>query len=967
MVDEEKGRGGGGAKPPRSRLGPPPSRRPGGALTEIRTPRRPGAAAGTEHRPPAPAPTPEPETPAPEDIGFDEGGEPTLVSPGLEELERRLSETDGAEPPPDGGGETGTQGADPAEGESPASESAEDAGPVADGEPAPDDEPQAEPEPERSPESVAPRSSTLVFDGAALEETLRRPAEQDAVDEEVDPQGPDDDLEASGAAAEADGARPPVPTGVFEAVSVELPTGPDEEMPADPSPAEAPATLPVAQEPWEEAGGEDAESGPSRSGTLVFSPAAIVELTGDLLEIDEELDGEAPEDAERGEAPAPGEVREPEVAARAPEPSADRSEAEPRTSVSTSEPEPEPEPPWRPPVEQGSPREAPTAVDMPALIDPGRFWPSASAKAEKQERPVAHGTMAFDPGSNQDATTSPGAIVDVATGGPSTSPDLETVSPEAPSGDAPGPEDAPSRHATLLFDPSQAAAASLGKEEPRTKTVAFDAKEFEAVRARAAELQGESDAGGQARGGASERSEEAESPPAGLEGASFGATIPSFAGVEIDDLDPSRGPTGASRPFELEESGEEGGPTTLEPALADAAQGADEGPTLDKRSTMHTLDAAWARPGVRDAETKVIPTVTGSDPAWTGEPAGLGGGAKPKVPVAEIDERAARGPVGPATARPQKKLVPRTAATTLPEPADEEPEVGPVLPPGPAAATSFLRAMVVLGLFVLLTAFAVPTVVGDGLAVPWKTVADPQSISFLCAVFFGLNLLLAIVPMPLVWRSLVLGLSGVAALEFGRILFVDAGLRFVFRGQPAIAAVFAGGILPAILGTLAAITLPAGLYARGRFPASIAARVTVVLGLALGLFALLGWQALPGGGGRMPVLELVDAAFGGSSLQGDRLASMALLLSAMMLPLSLLAFLGKRRTGLVTLWAFIYSAGLIVALVIEAVHVGHLEQWREVLEPTKLALFMAVGLLLAPPAVGYFIGSVGAHPRDIRS
>jgi hypothetical protein len=322
-----------------------------------------------------------------------------------------------------------------------------------------------------------------------------------------------------------------------------------------------------------------------------------------------------------------------------------------------------------------------------------------------------------------------------------------------------------------------------------------------------------------------------------------------------------------------------------------------------------------------------------------------------------VDPRAAAGPVGPAVARPERKLAPKPSSTTG----------TPTAEPGAtqdvfAAATSYLRAMVVLTLFALLAAFGVPTIEGDLLQAPWKEVADPQSLSFLCAVFFGVNLLLAALPMPLAVRAGGLLLSGLATLAFGGLLMRDAGLRFLFRGHPAISAVWLEGVAATIVVTLAAIVLPAGLYARGRFTASGSARITVAVGVLLALGVLFGLQALSGLDA-MPLVRAVQVAIGDASYQGDRLASIALLAGTIAIPLSGLAFLGPRRTGLCTLWAFIWSVGLVAALVGLAVHIGHLEQWRLVLEPLKLSLLVASGLLLAPVALGSLVGALGRRSR----
>lgn len=401
---------------------------------------------------------------------------------------------------------------------------------------------------------------------------------------------------------------------------------------------------------------------------------------------------------------------------------------------------------------------------------------------------------------------------------------------------------------------------------------------------------------------------------------SMGETSPGFGigEVDIEDLDPSL----------------RGG------AMTPTARMAHPEEDQFNRMTSPNLEAHWAS-RAREMDTHILAVEAADEPAWTS-----GEESAPELDAHEASK--------PARAR-------RTSGAALPTRAQPQQVHGEMSPASLVAseATSFLRAMVLLGLLALLGAFAVPTVVSGSLTAPWKSITDVQSLSFLCAVFFGINLLVAALPMPLGVRAGLLTLASAAHLGFGAMLVRDAALRFSFHGHPALDELFAAGALPTTVALLAAVVLPAGLYARGRFTGSIAARVTVGIGLALALVVLLGWGALFSADGDMPLATLVAQATGSATLQGDRFASVALLIGALAVPLSGLAFLGPKRTGLVSLWALLWSSMLGVALVIEAVHVVHLEHWREALEPTKVAAFVFAGLLIAPVALGSLIGALG--------
>lgn len=420
---------------------------------------------------------------------------------------------------------------------------------------------------------------------------------------------------------------------------------------------------------------------------------------------------------------------------------------------------------------------------------------------------------------------------------------------------------------------------------------------------------------------------QASAPPVRETGPGFG-----IGSVEIDDLDPE---SPSPPPGQ--------GASLRGPSVADD----DEDPHA--RRTSLDLGPEWSA-RARSMDTQILAmdpleTPDAPEPAW----------ASNEVAAPDLDARSVLGPVGPAVARPSARR-----AEAAPDDSGEL-DVATITCQG---ATSFLRAMVVLGLLVLLGAFAVPTVTDGSIAAPWASVGDPQSLSFLCALLFVIELLVAAIPMPLAVRAGLLTAAGGTHLAFGALLMRDAALRFAFRAQPAVDTLFASGVAPTVLGLLAFVVLPAGLYARGRFTASLAARVTVGVGAALGLLLLLGWQALAPGLDGLPLLALVEQATGSASLQGDRIAALVALVGALALPLSALAFLGPRRTGLVSLWAFVWSFALGAALVVEAVHVAHLDQWREVLEPVRLAVFLAAGLLVTPVALGTLIGALA--PGDQR-
>ncbi len=273
---------------------------------------------------------------------------------------------------------------------------------------------------------------------------------------------------------------------------------------------------------------------------------------------------------------------------------------------------------------------------------------------------------------------------------------------------------------------------------------------------------------------------------------------------------------------------------------------------------------------------------------------------------------------------------------------------------------TFLRGMAILSMLVLFEAWAIPTVGTDlHLQAPWVLVQGVGSLTFLAAVFFGGLLLFAAIPMPYIARATLMTVAGATLLVFGILQMQAEVAAFAFRGHPGLAFAFAGepGVLALLLVSL---LFPTALFWRARYTASFWSRIAVLLGVltVAACYFLLG--AIAGSEGSAPLVELFRAAGDSNLYLGNRISVFVLLLPLPLIILSALVFLKHPRSGGAGLWAWLYVTVLGAIPLLQAGFVSTWRggQWKSVLAPLKVSLFLYAGLLLAPVALGHLIGEL---------
>lgn len=342
----------------------------------------------------------------------------------------------------------------------------------------------------------------------------------------------------------------------------------------------------------------------------------------------------------------------------------------------------------------------------------------------------------------------------------------------------------------------------------------------------------------------------------------------------------------------------------------------------------------------------------------------------PKIETPGIEDQPARADAGPPFGKSRKKR-PTRRETPMP---DARPQSEPGMPAAERARRyaadwrnsphakkkphTFLRGMAILSMLVLFEAFAIPGIdSAGGLIAPWKQL-DGSTTTLLSGIFFGSFLLAAAIPMPYVVRSgLFVGL-GATLLVFGVLKMQAAIDAFAFRGHPGLAFVFAK---PGVL-TLMVLSLlfPAALFWRSRYTASFGSRIATLLGILLVVLVYLLAGAVGGGAGSPPIAALFGAAGQSGLYLADRLSVFLLLVPVALVPLSALVFLKHPRSGLAGLWAWLYVTALAAVPLMQAGFVSTYRQgqWKFTLAPLEVALFLYAGLLVAPVALGHFIGEI---------
>jgi hypothetical protein len=267
-----------------------------------------------------------------------------------------------------------------------------------------------------------------------------------------------------------------------------------------------------------------------------------------------------------------------------------------------------------------------------------------------------------------------------------------------------------------------------------------------------------------------------------------------------------------------------------------------------------------------------------------------------------------------------------------------------------------LTGLSIGAVLLLLWSLVLPSVPGDTFRGGWLDVADLGGASFLAALFAGLIVVAAALPMSGRARGLLLGLAGVLLVAFGLYHVEEDVLRMVYRNHPALHHLLIEHRLSLAL-LLGALLLPAGMVGRAADEEALLPRILAVVGLGAALASYLLMTA-PGGAGSA-LHGLLDAARAPAALRGDVVAALLALAPLALLPTTALVFLPVGRRAPTTLVALALQGALIAAFVVLAAHVAKPSHWLDALPALKNAFLFAAGVLLFPPALGHLSARLG--------
>ena len=259
------------------------------------------------------------------------------------------------------------------------------------------------------------------------------------------------------------------------------------------------------------------------------------------------------------------------------------------------------------------------------------------------------------------------------------------------------------------------------------------------------------------------------------------------------------------------------------------------------------------------------------------------------------------------------------------------------------------KTLSIVSMVLLFEAIALPTSRGA----PWSLLGDPGGVTFVALAFLLLVIVAHILPVkPLVRAGAALGV-GVLMTGFSLVVAGAAARADLFDGQPAVAAVMGGPVGGRVAMSLALMVLPFGLLWRYLEPRRLGPRITHGVGLGLVLLLAFGASALGLGGG-----AAVTSAFdtlGTAPVFGDRMVAAFGLMPLLVALVSLMGFLPGGRGRRLPVFAVIFWVALLIPLIVAALFVAKSEAWMAVLEPIKVASFVAVPLLYLPAATAAFV------------
>ncbi|TNF33903.1 MAG: hypothetical protein EP329_07815 [Deltaproteobacteria bacterium] len=306
----------------------------------------------------------------------------------------------------------------------------------------------------------------------------------------------------------------------------------------------------------------------------------------------------------------------------------------------------------------------------------------------------------------------------------------------------------------------------------------------------------------------------------------------------------------------------------------------------------------------------------------------------------------------PREVAPLEEVPPRLAHHTVTGVLSAEERAGLFATAARREPGGLFKTLSIVSMVLLFEAIALPTSAGA----PWTLLGDPGGVTFVSLAFLLLVVVAHILPVrPTLRAAAGLGV-GVLMAGFSLVVAGAAAGADLFGGQPVATAAL-GGPLGGRAALLVAVTaLPFGLMWRFLEPERLGPRIAHGIGLALVLFVAFGSGALGFGGG-----AAVTGAFdtlGSAPILGDRLVAALGLMPLLVALLSLVGYLPGGRGRRLAVFAVVYWVALAIPLLVAALFVAKSEDWMAVLEPLKVASFVAVPLLYLPAAAATFVATL---------
>jgi hypothetical protein len=264
---------------------------------------------------------------------------------------------------------------------------------------------------------------------------------------------------------------------------------------------------------------------------------------------------------------------------------------------------------------------------------------------------------------------------------------------------------------------------------------------------------------------------------------------------------------------------------------------------------------------------------------------------------------------------------------------------------------------------ILMLVMFIPGGQTEELLPPWQQLFMPGSTTFIAGIFGLFLLSLQFRPMDDHSRAGWFIIVGMLLSIFG-FLAADAAVAGTqFGGQPAVGAIMAGGVAPAIALTLGIVPLLAALFWRSQDLAGRGARVAVVIASCLTLFMYLGghWVGLAPD---IPFVLSLDALESAAFL-GDRVAAGFSLLPIALCALCPVCLMDRPNSQRINAAAaMLYWTAAMLPGVVLALFVAKSSSWHLVLEPLKVALLVPTGFLLLGLGLGLFMASAERLKRS---